>query len=93
MLALKEANYLGQVEYLSLNSGLITSITSYPDLAHAENLHYHNTLHLSIVLKGGNLEKRKQHDIERLPGTGIRKYKWLSVFKQKIYLLSHGVCC
>ena len=69
MIALKEANYLGQVEQLIRLDGIIASVTTYPDIAHAENLHYHDTLHLSVVLQGGNLEKRKQYGIERLPGT------------------------
>src|ERR1700754_2790129 len=69
MIALKEANYLGHVEQLTRYGGMIASVTTYPDIAHAENLHYHDTLHLSLVLQGGNLEKRKQYEIDRLPGT------------------------
>lgn len=68
MIALKEANYLGRVERLRQEKGLIASITSYPDTGYAESLHYHDTLHLSLIIRGGNLEKRKQQSIERLPG-------------------------
>jgi AraC family transcriptional regulator len=68
MIALKEANYLGRVEHFRAYKGIIASVTSYPDQSYAENLHYHDTLHMSLVLKGGNLEKRKQHTIERFPG-------------------------
>src|SRR5580658_8209274 len=68
MIGLKAANYLGLVEALRHENGIIASITSYPDAGYAENLHYHDTLHLSLVIRGGNLEKRRQKDIERVPG-------------------------
>jgi AraC family transcriptional regulator len=68
MIGLKAATYLGQVEALRRENGVIASVTSYPDAGCAENLHYHDTLHLSLVIRGGNLEKRQRGDIERLPG-------------------------
>jgi AraC family transcriptional regulator len=68
MIGLKAATYLGRVEALQQQNGLIASVTSYPDAGYAENLHYHDTLHLSLVIRGGNLEKRQQGDIERIPG-------------------------
>jgi AraC family transcriptional regulator len=68
MIGLKAANYLGRVESLRQTNGLIASLTSYPDAGYAENLHYHDTLHLSLVLQGGNLEKRRQKNIERVSG-------------------------
>ena len=55
-------------EEIFFADGVISSITTYPDTGHAESLHYHETLHVSYVLKGGNVEKRTTHDIERLPG-------------------------
>lgn len=68
MLGLKSGNYLGKVEKILTVNGIIAGITTYPEIIAAEQLHYHETLHLSFVLKGGNLEKRNRHDIERLPG-------------------------
>ncbi len=69
MIVLEKANYLGQVNCLQEAGGLIASITTYPQITYAENLHSHETLHLSLVLQGGNLEKRRNGAIERLPGT------------------------
>jgi AraC family transcriptional regulator len=69
MIVLEKANYLGQVHCLQEAGGLIASITAYQRITYAENLHSHETLHLSLVLQGGNLEKRKHGAIERLPGT------------------------
>jgi len=69
MLALQSARYLGRLNHSKETGGLLASITSYPNLSYAENLHYHETFVLSLVLKGGNLEKRKKSEIERIPGT------------------------
>jgi AraC family transcriptional regulator len=68
MLELKSGTYLGKVEKLLSGNGIIAGITTYPESVTAEQLHYHETLHLSFVLAGGNLEKRHRQDIERLPG-------------------------
>lgn len=68
MIALKKANYLGRVDSFREENGIIASVTSYPDTGYAESLHYHDTLHMSFILRGGNLEKREQQDIDRLPG-------------------------
>jgi AraC family transcriptional regulator len=68
MIGLKSGTYLGKIEKISSANGIIAGITTYPEKISAEQLHYHETLHLSFVLSGGNLEKRTQNDIERLPG-------------------------
>lgn len=68
MIALKGANYLGNVEQSKADHGIIACITSYPDTHFSGRLHYHETLHMSFVLKGGSLEKRKQREVQRLPG-------------------------
>jgi len=68
MLGLKSGTYLGKIEKISSGNGIIAGITTYPEKISAEQLHYHETLHLSFVLSGGNLEKRAKNDIERLPG-------------------------
>lgn len=69
MIALQQANYLGQLQAFKKVNGVIASVTTYPDTNYAECQHYHETLHMSFVLRGGNLEKREKKDVERLPGT------------------------
>jgi len=69
MIALGEAHYLGTLEHFRQLDGLTASVTSYPDIAFSEHLHYHEALHMSLILRGGNLEKRKSVAIDRLPGT------------------------
>jgi AraC family transcriptional regulator len=68
MIQLKAASYLGKVQLFKEESGLIASVTTYPDADYAERLHTHETLHLSLVLTGGNLEKRINENIERTAG-------------------------
>ncbi|MFT3822559.1 MAG: AraC family transcriptional regulator [Chitinophagaceae bacterium] len=68
MIGLQRGNYLGKADSIVNADGIIVSLTSYPDTAYSENLHYHETLHMSFVLRGGNLEKRIGYDIERVPG-------------------------
>jgi len=68
MIRLTSGHYLGKAEKVFNAGGVIVSITSYPDTNYSERLHYHETLHMSFVLTGGNLEKRHTYDIERLPG-------------------------
>jgi AraC family transcriptional regulator len=68
MIGLKCGNYLGKTERLCFAGPIIASITTYPDPGYSENLHYHETFHLSYILAGGNCEKRTRTDIERLPG-------------------------
>jgi AraC family transcriptional regulator len=69
MLALQSARYLGQLNHSKEAGGFLASITSYPNVPYAENLHYHEAFVLSLVLKGGNLEKRKAGAVQRIPGT------------------------
>lgn len=68
MIKLSSGNYLGKAEKVFNAGGIIVSITSYPDTNYSERLHCHETLHMSFVLTGGNLEKRYKRDIERMPG-------------------------
>jgi AraC family transcriptional regulator len=68
MIGLQKGNYLGRVNYYKDVNGIIASVTSYPDIPFAESLHYHETFHLSLILQGGNLERRKTRNIERFPG-------------------------
>ena len=47
---------------------IVVSMTSYPLAERYEELHYHENPHISLVLAGGSLEKRKNLAVERLPG-------------------------
>src|SRR6266699_3179768 len=69
MIALKKGNFLGQIEHFTDANGMIASVTSYPRIRYTESRHFHETLHLSLILQGGNLEKRKTRAIDCLPGT------------------------
>jgi AraC family transcriptional regulator len=69
MLALTKGTFLGQTDAVNA-AGIITSLSYYPSEAPYNELpHYHETAHCSMVLKGGNLEKRKAKQTDCLPGT------------------------
>ncbi|HVX49612.1 MAG TPA: helix-turn-helix transcriptional regulator [Chitinophagaceae bacterium] len=69
MVSLQKATYLGEAVQLKELGGVIASITQYPDIAIAEKMHCHENFVLSMVLQGGNLEKRKDRSVERMAGT------------------------
>lgn len=60
-------------DFLGLRSGKFdskfctVSVVSYESPV-SEEWHYHNNFHLSAILRGGNLESRKNTDIQALPG-------------------------
>lgn len=68
MLALGKGAYLGKVLDLSQADGILAGITSYRQGDGAGKMHYHENSHLSFVLSGGGVEKRKSSEFERLPG-------------------------
>lgn len=68
MLALRKGAYLGQVLDLSQADGILAGVTSYRQGDGAGLMHYHENSHLSFVLRGGGVEKRKSSQFERLPG-------------------------
>jgi len=70
MLVLSKGSFMGPVARLNDMGGIITSLSCYHgDAPYDEHLHCHETLHLSMVLQGGNIEKRKIKQIDCLPGT------------------------
>ncbi|MCR8559397.1 AraC family transcriptional regulator [Mucilaginibacter sp. BJC16-A38] len=69
MLALQSTHYLGQLNHSKEAGGFSAGITTYPNVPYAENLHYHEAFILSLVINGGNLEKRNGGEVERTPGT------------------------
>lgn len=68
MLALGKGAYLGKVLDLSQADGILAGVTSYRQGDGAGLMHCHENSHLSFVLRGGALEKRKSSRFERLPG-------------------------
>lgn len=68
MLALGKGAYLGKVLDLSQAEGILAGVTSYREGDGAGLMHYHENSHLSFVLRGGGVEKRKSSEFERLPG-------------------------
>jgi AraC family transcriptional regulator len=68
MLALNKGKYSGKVIDISQADGLIADITSYFEGDNTGFVHFHENSHISFILEGGNLEKRKSDEFERLPG-------------------------
>lgn len=68
MLMLEKGAYLGKVLDLSQADGVLAGATSYHPNDGTEVMHYHENSHLSFVLCGGGMEKRKSAEFERLPG-------------------------
>lgn len=68
MKMLGKGAYLGKVLDLSKSDGILAGATSYYPGDGTGVMHYHENSHLSFVLRGGGVEKRKSCEFERLPG-------------------------
>jgi AraC family transcriptional regulator len=68
MLGLEKGTYLGEVLDISQSDGVIAGVTTYSEGNKTNLMHYHENSHLSFVLEGGMLDKRKTSEAERLPG-------------------------
>lgn len=68
MMMLEKGAYLGKVLDLSQADGILAGATSYSPGDGTGVMHYHENSHLSFVLRGGGVEKRKSSEFERLPG-------------------------
>src|SRR5258706_10159711 len=68
MLSLTKGIYLGTIEKSICDDDIIACLTSYNEAESYKKMHCHENPHISFVLNGGNLEKRKNGEIERLPG-------------------------
>jgi AraC family transcriptional regulator len=68
MLMLEKGAYLGKVIDLSEADGILAGATSYYPGDGTGVMHYHENSHLSFILRGGGVEKRKSSEFERLPG-------------------------
>jgi len=68
MLALEKGAYLGQVLGLSHADHFLAGVTSYRPDDGTDLTHYHENTHLSFVLCGGGVEKRRSAEFERRAG-------------------------
>jgi AraC family transcriptional regulator len=68
MLGLEKGTYLGEVLDISQSDGVIAGVTTYSEGNRTNLMHYHENSHLSFVLEGGMVDKRKNSEAERLPG-------------------------
>ncbi len=68
MISLKKGTYLGRLGTSINDDHVIACMTSYCEVELYEKMHYHENPHISFVLHGRSLEKRKNVEIERLPG-------------------------
>jgi AraC family transcriptional regulator len=67
MKSYKKGEYSGNVTALHDERGVLSSITTYDQNNFNGTWHYHENTHISLVMYGGCLEKKKE-GYERLPG-------------------------
>jgi AraC family transcriptional regulator len=68
MLALEKGTYLGNVVDTLQADGVIVRANTFRNGNIPATIHYHENSHVSFVLQGGVLDKRKSWEIERLSG-------------------------
>ncbi len=67
-LLLEKGQYSGKIENLQSFNGLTLGTTSYKEFDKTSLMHYHQNSHLSLLIRGNHIEKRKHADFERKPG-------------------------
>ena len=60
-------NFLGNTSNRLEATNFKVSLVNYTQKV-SEEWHYHENIHLSSIIQGGNLESRKKEDIQVLPG-------------------------
>lgn len=60
--------YSGIINKSVCDDYILACITSYDQNLTQEQMHCHENAHISFVLNGGSLEKRRNLEVERLPG-------------------------
>lgn len=68
MINLSKGQYLGNNRRSYDAGGIILTETEYHNKVF-EGWHAHENIHISLIIKGGNREERKQRDMTALPGT------------------------
>jgi len=71
MLRLERSKYLGNNVHSFSTAGLTVSETIYHQKVF-EGWHYHENHHITLILRGGNREQRKQQEIIAAPGAVLR---------------------
>jgi len=67
MITLRSGKFLGNNKQCYEGGGMILTETEYLNTVF-EGWHSHENIHISLIIKGGNREERKQKDIVALPG-------------------------
>lgn len=67
MIRLEKATFLGSVKRLFFLQGVVITETEYRCKV-SEDWHYHVNNHLTLILHGGNLEQRKNAEVQAIPG-------------------------
>lgn len=68
MLVLNTNTYLGNIVDTNQSEGFCIGRVRYNQDGYFENMHCHENPHFSLVIGGGNIEKRRSTSFERLPG-------------------------
>lgn len=63
-----KGTYSGNLDKSISDGYILACTTSYEQNLAAEQMHCHENPHISFVLNGGSLEKRRNQEVERLPG-------------------------
>jgi AraC family transcriptional regulator len=82
---LEKGKYLGTVDKSMASKHFVACITSYHRGALQQEMHCHENPHISYVLHGGNLEKRKMSQIER--PVGKMTFYHAGEYHQSIYTI------
>ncbi|MFC5410338.1 helix-turn-helix transcriptional regulator [Larkinella bovis] len=69
MIALQTGDCLGERLHFFQGNGISLNRTAYPANERTAAMHYHPEAHISFVLQGGNVERRKATQLERGPGS------------------------
>lgn len=72
--ALRKGEYSGEVENLSSFPDMVLGKTRYFEQKRTAGLHYHENFHLSLLIEGAHIEKRKNREYLRRSGDLIVCY-------------------
>ena len=61
----RKGEYSGEVEHLNSCPGVVLGKTRYFEQKRTVGLHYHENLHLSLLIEGAHIEKRKNREYLR----------------------------
>src|SRR5438067_11088257 len=78
-----KGEYLGTKQDQKEIGGLLFSKTFYEE-GMKSGWHYHENPYITIILRGGSIEKRRKNEIECKPGDVIF-YNWQEVHKNQNY--------